>query len=109
MVQEDHSCRRWIEGGQAGRRDGMEPGPRRQWWEQRQGVSGASEEGRDAVSGAWRRGSYSQEKGLVCMIRLMVVLLLRRAQEVSRYWGHVSLRCPRAAGSRGHLGSAQSC
>ena len=50
----------------------------------------------------------AREKGLVCMIRLMVVLLLRWAQEVSRYLGHVSLKCPRAAGSREHLGSAQS-
>lgn len=48
------------------------------------------------------------EKGVVFMIRLMVVLLLRWAQEVSRYLGHVSLKCPRAAGSREHLGSAQS-
>lgn len=37
VVQEDHSCYRWIEGGQAGHRDGMETGPGRQWWEQRRG------------------------------------------------------------------------
>lgn len=54
MVQEGHTCCRWTEGGQAGHRDGMGPGPRQQWWEQRQGVSGASEGGRGAVSGTWR-------------------------------------------------------
>lgn len=60
MVQEGHTCCRWTEGGKAGHRDGMGPGPRQQWWEQRRGVSGASEEGRGAVSGTWRQGSYSQ-------------------------------------------------
>lgn len=51
MVQEGHTCCRWIEGAQAGHRDGMGPGPRQQWWEERRGVTGASEEGRGAVSG----------------------------------------------------------
>ena len=56
--------------------------------------------------GGWE--GAGREKGVVCMIRLMVVLLLRWAQEVSRYLGHVSLKCPRAAGSREHLGLTQS-